>query len=65
MTFEPNPQRMFLLGVAGGTAWLLWRHWPGGGFALPLFSGFSGHERLVAFAMVIIALVAVARMLLR
>lgn len=65
MTFEPNPQRMLLLGVAGGAAWFLWRHWPRGGFAPPAFSGFSGHERLVAFAMVVIALVAVARMLLR
>ena len=65
MTFEPNPQRMLLLGFAGGAAWFLWRHWPGGRFALPLLSGFSGHERLAAFAMVAIAVVAVARMLLR
>lgn len=65
MRFEPNPQRMFLLGAVGGAAWFLRRHWPPGCIALPALSGFSGHERLAALAMVLIALVAVARMLLR
>ena len=65
MTFEPNPYRMVFLALGCGAGWFLWNQCPVHPLAWLNWGRFSGHEQLVAFAMVVIAAVGIVKMLLR